>query len=101
MPVMEDGIPKTQISTEGESTENLVVIYPNPANEKVFIEIMNMDEMATYEIFFNNLVGQKVISAFANPNHGGVSADVSTLASGLYDKCIGGWIHHGCCEVGD
>ncbi len=88
MPVMEDGVPKTPISTGGESSEDLVRIYPNPANEKVFIEIPNMDEMSTYEISFGNLVGQKVISAFANPNHGGVSVDISTLASGVYTVSV-------------
>jgi hypothetical protein len=58
-------------------TESLVRIYPNPANDKLYIETV---KPSTFEIF--NLLEKKVYQQEAIP--GTRKVDVSTWRSGIY-----------------
>lgn len=53
-------------------------IYPNPANERLFIDGLESDEQR-YTI--TNELGQLVLSGFINP---GSALDISTLRNGIY-----------------
>lgn len=62
---------------EGDLSENVMAVYPNPSNYMVYIKLFNQDEVKVI-----NLLGEVV---FTKSMHAGVnSMDVSGFANGLY-----------------
>ena len=62
---------------------NLVFIYPNPVNEKLYVKTLVYDENANTEVQICNIYGQPLIQV-SGLNSDINIIDVSTLKKGLY-----------------
>lgn len=72
-------------SIRGKENTLDVAVYPNPANNKVMMNI-NADESAMAEIEIINVIGKTVATQHQRVNVGGnsLSIDVSSLKAGIY-----------------
>ena len=71
----------------GTTPEGGLLVYPNPAREKVYIELKNLNQAVTFDLF--NTSGQKVRTRHVTPDPEMIPAvsveiDISGLASGIW-----------------
>jgi hypothetical protein len=78
-------------NTESKAKENIVakekvlMLYPNPANDKVFIELNNTQADSKIKITITNVFGQIVrVEEFVNTNNGKFEIDTKNLTNGIY-----------------
>ena len=73
----------TSIFNAEKELKHLVSITPNPANDVIFVDIMEeTNNFTSYEII--NATGQKVMSSTANSFRNNSEIDISRLKSGVY-----------------
>jgi parallel beta-helix repeat protein len=76
----------TQVPDPGQVIENPAFLYPNPAGDKVWINLPWSENPVRYELDIYNSAGQKVHSASFTSGFSGTNRflDVSGLAAGIY-----------------
>ena len=86
-----DGIDENGLST-GSGTEGALVVYPNPANNTLFVETQNFASLPNPTYRVTNLMGQTLISGHVETFHETSlqSINVSSLPAGMYFICMGG-----------
>ncbi len=73
-----DIIPNNIVNHKPE--KNTIKIYPNPVNEKLFVEILTSNLMTQYQVF--DLMGRIQFSGFLNPGRNEIPT--LNLGSGIY-----------------
>ena len=72
--------PQTTLSITDNSLDNLVVLYPNPAKDKINISLSNTLNIATTNVY--DVTGKLILSK--NLNNAESQMDVSQLQTGIY-----------------
>lgn len=68
--------------TENKTKEGLIKIYPNPANDKLFISTIGLEKHTKYEIELYSVLGQQILSA--KLENGESEINLREYTNGLY-----------------
>ncbi len=80
---VEEGGPSTPSTASG--TEGALVVYPNPANNMLFVETQNFASLPDPTYRITNLMGQTLISGHVETRRAtSLQIDVSSLPAGMY-----------------
>ena len=77
--------PKAGLVTaiKDEKSQESIFIYPNPANEKIFISLDGQPSISI-EIYFYDVLGREVNQQIKYSTDSRIEADISQLKNGLY-----------------
>ena len=73
---------QTILSTPGNSTENKLFYYPNPANDKLYISYDNQQHFTHIEIV--DLMGRLLKTTPLNAGTNNIEVNISSLSAGVY-----------------
>jgi len=82
-----DGIDENGLST-GSGTEEALVVYPNPANNTLFVETRLIASLPATTYHITNLLGQTLLQG--NITVENQQIDISSLPAGMYFISMGG-----------
>ncbi|HCT71000.1 MAG TPA: hypothetical protein DF409_08175 [Bacteroidales bacterium] len=75
-----------QVPDPGKDGEDIPFLYPNPAGERVWVNLPWSESPVRYEVELYSSTGQKVLTASFTSGFSGANSflDVSGLAAGIY-----------------